>query len=76
MLSSYTNAYNLVWNNRNATPPDVIAAMGKDAVKIFELSAGLATYLTSAGATVPTTYPSTWTMTFNDDGTAICVAKS
>ena len=70
MLNSYIQAYNLVWANKTASPDKIIAAMGTDAVKIFTLSAGMAVYLNSAGANVPTTSPANWTVVFNIDGTA------
>ncbi len=69
MLRTYVSSYNQVWNNPLATPPQIVAAMGTDAVKLFTLSAVLAQLLTTAGATgIPLTMPTGWSFVPNDDG--------
>ena len=69
MVKSYMVAFNLVWNNPNATPDKVVTAMGVDAQKVFALSGALATYLVNAGATgIPTTMPTGWNYVANNDG--------
>ena len=78
MLNVYTNNFNAVWNNPNATPDKVVSAFGTEAQKVFALSAGLAAYLVSAGAvdgsgnpTIPTTMPAGWNYSANADGSIV-----
>ena len=76
LVRQYTNEYNQVWNNSAATPDLIVTAMGTNAQTVFALSAGLAAYLTQAGATVPTTMPSTWNYTANPDGSVTLTPNS
>ena len=50
LLNTYQMSYNLVWNNKNASPDKVIAALGTSAVAVFAHAAATATFLTSLGA--------------------------
>jgi hypothetical protein len=68
LLQSYLQGYNLVWRNPKATPDLVVAAMGVDAVQLFEVSALTAQLLTALGATVPLTMPTGWIFVANTDG--------
>ncbi len=68
MISTYNDLYNRVWANPNATPDLIVAAMGANAVQVFNTSASLATYLNSLGAGVVATMPSGWDYTANADG--------
>jgi hypothetical protein len=68
MVRKYTKAYDLVWNNPNATPDKIVASMGTNAVKIFESSAAMGQLLKNAGADVPTTMPTGWNFQANPDG--------
>lgn len=72
LLNNYVTAYNLVWNNPNATPDKVIVALGVSAAAVFAHSAELVTFLTTLGATgIPTTVPAGWTLTTNSDGSMV-----
>ena len=64
----YTANYNAVWANPNATPPEVVTAMGTNAVKVFEASGSLAIFLNSLGADVVATMPTGWNFVANEDG--------
>ena len=69
MVQSYTQAYRLVWNNPNATPVQVVTAMGTEAQKIFTLSGALGAYLHNAGATdIPLKMPEGFNYVENPDG--------
>ena len=46
-VRNFQTAYNLVWNNKNATPDQVVAAMGTQALAIFTARATEATLLNS-----------------------------
>ena len=73
LVSQYMQSYNLVWDNSQATPDKIVAAMGTNANAIFIASAGLAAYLVSLGASVPLTMPkkadgTAWNYVANSDG--------
>ena len=71
MVRTYIGNFRQVWNNPLVTPPQIVAAMGADAVKLFTLSAGLAQLLAAAGATdIPMTMPTGWSFAANPDGSA------
>ena len=71
LTNRYQSAYNRVWNNKAATPDNIIAAMGTQAQAIFTHSAALAAFINSFGQTqVPAAPPAGWTVTFNADGSA------
>ena len=81
MLTSYVDCYKTVWNNPNATPSQIIAAMGNQGVKIFQHSAAVAAILASEGAkipgtttAIPTTTPVGYTCVYNADGTVSVTA--
>ena len=76
MITQFYNVnYNLVWDNPAASPPDILAAMGVNAASLFNATGELGAYLNSLGAGVPASYPTDkWTVTFNADGSATCVA--
>ena len=72
LLNTYQMSYNLVWNNKNASPDKVIAALGTSAVAVFAHAAATATFLTSLGATgFPTAIPAGWTLVSNADGSMV-----
>jgi hypothetical protein len=71
--------YDLVWNNRNATPEQIIEAMGTDAVAMFtnhgNEQIALATLAGQNGLTyTPLAVPAEYTLTPNQDG-SISVVK-
>lgn len=69
LLQQYLNNYNLVWNNKTASPDKIVAALGTEAVKTFTLSAALAQFLVLAGAVnIPLSMPSNWNYTAHQDG--------
>jgi hypothetical protein len=67
--------FNLIWNNRNATPQQVIAALGAEAAAVFALSAlnnqTIASAAQIGGVSPPNmpAIPTGWTVTANPDGT-------
>ena len=67
--------FNLIWNNANATPQEVMAALGTNAASVFALAAlNNATIASAAGiggVTPPSmpSIPTGWTITPNNDGT-------
>jgi hypothetical protein len=67
--------HNLIWNNHNASPQEVLAALGTAAVAAFQLAALNQSTVVSAaaiaGVTPPTipSVPTGWTVTPNSDGT-------
>ena len=71
--------YNLIWNNRNADPEDVVAALGTNALAVFQLAQlNMETVVTAAelgGVTPPSipSVPSNYTINFNEDGSATVV---
>ena len=75
-IQNGTNAYNLLWNNRNATPTAVLAALGTDAEAVFEFANENVSTINAAasigGITPPTMpgVPAGSTVTFNEDGSA------
>ena len=76
MLNAYLSGYNQMWNNTNATPDKIVAALGTNAVKLFTAADALATFLVAEGVTgLSTGIPIGWTFTANADGSAT-VAKS
>ena len=74
LVQQYNMHYNAVWNHPH--PDQIVAAFGTHAVGIFTASGRLASYLNSLGANVPATSPSSWTVTFNSDGSAVATASS
>jgi hypothetical protein len=69
LTQRYVAAYNVLWNNPRATPQQVVAALGTQAVLIFTRSAELAAFLAGAGVTgIPLTVPAGWSYTANPDG--------
>jgi hypothetical protein len=68
--------YSIIWKNPNATPADILAALGPDASTIFALAAlNISTIeqaATIAGTTPPSLpeVPPQWVLTFNPDGSA------
>ena len=69
LLKQYTRSYDTVWNNQVASADKIVAAMGTNAQRVFALSADLANFLVTAGATdIPTTMPSGWNYVPNPDG--------
>jgi hypothetical protein len=75
IVAAYLRQYNAVWNNPNASPDLIVAAMGTQAVAVFEKSAATAAYLVAMGAvdaegkpTIPTTMPAGWNFQANADG--------
>ena len=66
--------YNLIWNNRNATPQQVIAALGTDAAAVFQFAElnvnTVGSAATIGGVTPPTLppIPAGWTLAPNEDG--------
>jgi hypothetical protein len=68
--------FNLIWNNKNATPQEVIAALGTNAAAVFGLAtlnnSTIASAATIGGAPAPTmpSIPAGYTVTFNADGSA------
>jgi len=77
MVNTYVNSYRAVWNNPNATPQQVIAAMGTGAAAVFAHSAAIAAFLVSQGAPgIPTTAPTGWTVVSNSDGTVTATQAS
>jgi hypothetical protein len=65
----------VVWNNKGATPQQVLAALGTDAGQLFVLSEKLADILTTAGATdIATAVPASWTYVANADGSVAVTA--
>ena len=70
MKQQYLQAYNKVWNNKNATPDQVVAQMGSNAQAVFALSAQLASLLVAAGVSgIPTAMPTGWNYTAGASGT-------
>jgi hypothetical protein len=67
--------FNLIWNNNNATPQDVIAALGTNAASVFALAAlnnsTIASAASIGGVTPPNmpSVPTGWTIAPNVDGT-------
>ena len=77
MAAIYQRSYNLVWANPATTPDKVVAAMGTQAQKVFALSAALAAFLVTAGATaIPTTMPAGWNFVANADGSVTLTPAS
>ena len=69
--ASYLRNYQTVWANPAATPDKIIAALGTQAAAVFTHAEALADLLNGIIAgTVPTGYPTGWTVTFNTDGSA------
>ena len=63
-----------VWANPNATPIDIITAMGTGAVTRFTQSQALATVInTVTPGSVDLTPPAGWVLTINADGTGTAV---
>ena len=60
---------NLVWNNPNATPQQVVAAFGTNAASLFQLSSLLCGLIGSVTGTTPNPVPAGWTITASADGT-------
>jgi len=76
LLREYTENYNTVWHNRQASPIAVVAAMGTEAVKLFTLSAELAAVLAAAGANVPTSIPDDYQYVADQDGSIVVSRKA
>jgi hypothetical protein len=77
MTANYVSSYNAVWHNPTATPEQVVAALGTNAAKVFQLSVALCTLLVQAGATdIPTSVPTGWTYVVNADGTVVLTAPA
>ena len=72
--SSFVKSYSLTWSNKDATPEEVVSAMGNQAAKMFTLSAMIAQVLIAAGVPVAPGCPNGWSATLNADGT-VTVAK-
>jgi hypothetical protein len=68
--------YNLIWNNPNATPMEVVAALGTDAAAIFQFAVlnintiQAAATIGGVTATAIPGIPSAYTIAFNQDGSA------
>ncbi len=73
----YLSAYKALWNNPEATPQQVVAALGTQAAMIFTRSAELAAFLTAAGVTrIPTGVPAGWSYAANPDGSVTLTPPS
>ena len=71
LVQAYLVAYNLVWNNKCASPDKVIASMGKNAKAIFEHAAATAAFLVSQGVTDLPVPPAEWKLVTNADGSMV-----
>lgn len=78
ILTHHKQGYRMVWNNPRATPEEVIAALGTDAVEVFSLSSQLGTLLAAAVGNdmkkivehgIPTGVPEGYSYKANEDGT-------
>jgi hypothetical protein len=69
MAHQHTLLHNTLWDNTAATPSQVLAQLGTDAVTRLELLDNLATLLLPLGVTVPAV-PGNWVVTKNSNGTA------
>jgi urease accessory protein UreF len=68
LVNTYNRNYKAVWSNANATPADVVTAMGTQAALVFAHSAALATLLNGLVAdSVTATIPAGYTVTVNGD---------
>lgn len=72
-VQNFKRASSAVWNNPNATPMDVVAAMGTQAVAIFTASGQEATLLNMflPSLNLPTTIPAGFAFVSNPDGSAV-----
>ena len=76
LARSGQQGFNVIWNNPNASPTDIIAALGTSAAAVFQL-AGLNIQTVQAAATIGGTtppsipsVPAQYVLTFNQDGSA------
>jgi hypothetical protein len=79
---SGNSGYNLIWKNPKATPQEVIAALGTNALLIFQLAnlniQTVTQAATLAGTTPPVipSVPDGWTLTPNSDGSMTVTQSS
>jgi hypothetical protein len=66
--SLLTDGSDLVWNNSDATPQQVVAAFGTNGASLFQLSGLLCGLIGAITDTTPNPVPSGWTITANTDG--------
>jgi hypothetical protein len=77
LSQSGQRGYNLIWRNQQASPAEVLAALGTDAELVFQLALlninTINEAATIAGTTPPTipSVPSKYELSFASDGTAI-----
>jgi hypothetical protein len=77
MIQFYNNNYQVVWNNPKATPDKIVASMGTNATKVFEISAALGNFINSIQPnTVVATMPAGWNFTANTDGSVVITKES
>jgi hypothetical protein len=82
LAQSGQRGFNLIWNNQQATPQEVIAALGNKAGAAFALAQLNIATINSAseiGGTTPPTVPSIpagFVLSFNSDGTATVTQSS
>jgi hypothetical protein len=72
LKSTHNIGIQVVWENEEATPAEILNSLGKDAGKIFELFSALTNFISSID---PTFEPKSPTQEFiiNDDGTVVIV---
>lgn len=64
----HTEAFDLIWNNKNFTPKEIVDAFGTDAVALFILSGTLQDILKRANAEYEVLLPKV-PFNINNDGT-------
>jgi hypothetical protein len=70
--SLHTQSFNFIWKNPKFTPKQIIEGYGTDAAALFKNSSDIQTILaTTNPAYQPLSIPAGYTVTFNEDGSAI-----
>jgi len=57
IISSWEQGFDIIWNNERATPEEILAELGTDAVECFELSSAIVEMLAS---TLPNRLDDDW----------------
>lgn len=76
LVQNGTRGYNLIWKNPQATPQQVITALGTSSAQVFQLAElniqilASAAAITGIAAPVIPAVPTGWTLAFNQDGSA------
>jgi hypothetical protein len=67
LKATHNTGMQVVWENEDATPAEILNSLGKDAGRIFELSAALTNFILSVDPTFKPKLP-TQEFTLKDDG--------